>query len=1307
MATYQVTPPDQLDFTTPEQWPGWIRRFDRFRLASELSNKDGELQVNSLIYHMGDIAEDIFTSFGLSNEDAKVYDTVKNKFQQHFVAKRNTIFERAQFNIRCQKEGEPVETFILALHSLSEYCDYGALREDMIRDRIVVGILDSKLSEKMQLDPDLNLKKATDLVRQSEQVRKQQNIIRPKDEKPVEHVEAVVSRKGGHKPASGTPQKQYKQTYPPQCYWCGSKPSHPRSKCPAQTAICSKCSTTGHFAQVCKKSRFGNTTQANLHEIDCSGQAEAKHEEYAFLGSVTSQDNKPWTTELSLNSNKITFKLDSGADETAIPLSVFKHMNTDDIELQTPDKILRGAGGNTLPITGKFQCTLSSPKHRQTSETVYVVDNLHMPLLSRAAIARLQLLTLNIDSIVSIDTAKSQYPQLYDGLGVIRIGDPYDIKLEDNARPHAIHTPRRIPIPLLPKVKEELERMCELGIIEPVEQPTDWCACMVVVPKKDSPAVRICVDLTKLNQSVRREKLQLPTVEETLAQLAGAKIFTKLDATSSFWQIPLTESSALLTTFITPYGRFCFKRLPFGISSASEHFQRRISHILSNLPGVLSHIDDILVFGSSQQEHDDRLHAVLKRLQEAGLTLNHKCEFSKTEVGFLGHVINAEGIKSDSKKTQAIQDLEEPSNVSDVRRILGMANQLGKFCPNLAEITKPLRDLLSTKYDWNWGISQRQAFQQLKNILCDTPVLGLYDPSRETVVTADASSYGIGAALLQKQPSGVYSPIAYASRALSPTEQRYAQIEKEALASTWACERFNIYVLGMRFHLETDHKPLVPLLSSKSLDELPPRIQRFKMRLMKYDYTISHVPGKQLSTADALSRAPINTKDDSNLLPETSIYVDSVWSSLPASEGKLQSIKNNQDHDPILRCIKTYCQTQWPAREELLSPTRIYFAERGNLTVVNGLLLNGTRIVIPSNMRLEILALLHEGHQGISKTRALARRSVWWPGCSKQIEDLVVSCTTCARLKTVRAEPLMPTELPERPWQMVGTDLFQLKKSTYLAVIDYFSRYIEVAKISKYDSPEIIEKLKSIFARHGIPDIVRSDNGPQYSSEAFATFANEYGFLHITSSPHFPKSNGEAEASVKTLKSILMKCEDPYRGLLLYRTTPTANGYSPSQLLMGRQLKSMLPVHPNELKPKLPNFDEVLQKEKYAKLQQKSSHDRAHRVVELPALDPGDTVYVRDQKVKGVVSRKDESPRSYVVSTPTSIVRRNRVHLSLEPQTSLPESPITMNTECSQTPEASNQAGRPDHSDVPRTPQPREMRPRRERARPPRLIENC
>ena len=263
--------------------------------------------------------------------------------------------------------------------------------------------------------------------------------------------------------------------------------------------------------------------------------------------------------------------------------------------------------------------------HGQNSslQNILVIKDLKPNLLGLPAITALNL-AVRLDSAYT-SLVQDSFLSVFEGLD--NLGEPYTIKLQDSVTPYALFTPRTIPLPLLDKVEEELTKMESQGVISKVNQPTLWCAGMVAVPKK-SGAIRICVDLKWLNQCVMREVQPLPEVDNTLAKLSGARFFSKLDANSGFWQIPLSQKSCLLTTFITPFGHFCFNKLPFGISSAPEHFQKRMSNILKGISGVVCQMDDVLVFGSTREEHDARLIDVLNRIAQAGVTLNRdKCSF--------------------------------------------------------------------------------------------------------------------------------------------------------------------------------------------------------------------------------------------------------------------------------------------------------------------------------------------------------------------------------------------------------------------------------------------------------------------------------------------------------------------------------------------------------------------------------------------------------------------------------------------------------------------------------------------------------
>ena len=322
---------------------------------------------------------------------------------------------------------------------------------------------------------------------------------------------------------------------------------------------------------------------------------------------------------------------------------------------------------------------------------------------------------------------------------------------------------------------------------------------------------------------------------------------------------------------------------------------------------------------------------------------------------------------------------------------------------------------------------------------------------------------------------------------MTNTERRYAQIKKEALAATWACEKFTDYLLGRKFLIESDHKPLIPILNTKQLDNLPPRVLRFRLRLARYDYTVQHVPGKELFTADTLSRAPVSLTEEFTLQNKVETFVNLVVNnSLPASKHRLDEYREAQSKDSVCQQLFEYCRHGWPEKTSVTTEVAPYWKSRGFLSECDGLLLFGHRIVVPKSLQRETLQKIHAEHQGMERCRTRVSTSVWWPGVTTQMSQVVQQCTECAKNSTQSREPLIVSKLPDYPWQVVGTDLFELNGKNYLLTVDYIFRHPEVHELKSTTSASVINHLKSTFSRHGIPEVVRSDNGPQFSSLEFA-----------------------------------------------------------------------------------------------------------------------------------------------------------------------------------------------------------------------------
>lgn len=396
---------------------------------------------------------------------------------------------------------------------------------------------------------------------------------------------------------------------------------------------------------------------------------------------------------------------------------------------------------------------------------------------------------------------------------------------------------------LLSYPRGELTKLVDEKIISPVDQPTPWVSSVVVTTKK-SGALRVCVDPRPLNKALKRETYPMPILDEILPDLSQAKVFTTVDLRSGFWHCVLDEESSMLTTFNTPYGRYRWLRLPFGLSVSPEIFQKRVIQTLEGLDGVLNIADDILIYGvgdSPEQanvDHDRKLEALLQRCRERGIALNReKLKLRLKRVKFMGHILTDHGLEPDPDKIEAVLDMPTPQNAEDAQRLNGFVTYLSKFMPKLADVMEPIRRLTRKDTEWNWSEEQESALRKVKSLATDAPVLRYYDPTCQLEVQCDASQKGLGAALMQ-----CGQPIAYISRALTPTEQRYAQIEKECLAIVYALERFHQYTFGRSVLVYSDHKPLESILK-KPLASAPRRLQGMMMRLQRYDVTVSYERG--------------------------------------------------------------------------------------------------------------------------------------------------------------------------------------------------------------------------------------------------------------------------------------------------------------------------------------------------------------------------------------------------------------------------------------------------------------------------------
>ena len=777
------------------------------------------------------------------------------------------------------------------------------------------------------------------------------------------------------------------------------------------------------------------------------------------------------------------------------------------------------------------------------------------------------------------------------------------------------------------------------SVIKKMTEPTDWVSSIVISRRKNGK-LRICLDPKDLNKVIKRCHHKTPTLEEITHKFSGSRYYSELDAKNGYWSVVLDEESSRLTTFNSPFGRYCFRRMPFGLVMSQDVFQHRMDQILEKCPGTVSIADDIVVCGKTEAEHDWNLHNLMEVAKRHGLVFNsEKCELKVPQIKFFGMMYDKDGVHPDPVKVKDIKQRCSPESKTELQEFLGMVTYMSPFIPKLAEHTASLRSLLKKGVVYVWTESHEQDFQKIKGLICQETTLTYFNVHDETVIQVDASSRGLGAVLLQNN-----KPIAFASKSLSDAEQRYANIERELLAVVFGCERFHTYVYGKHFTIESDHKPL-EMIQQKPLTAAPPRLQRMLLRLQTYDVKIRYLPGKEMMLADSLSRSP--SKDS------TAIDLDLQIHHVQFTPQRLDQIRRETKQDAELKQLMETIVVGWPEkRRDVPRQIQPYWPFRDELAVEDGLVLKGPRVIIPRSLTPTILSKLHVGHQGVEKSKLRAKDCVYWVNLSKDIETTTAQCPTCQQYrKSQTRETLLPHEVPTRPWQTLGTGLFEFEGDNYLIIVDYYSKFPFIEKMPVHCTAKaVVEATKKIFSEQGIPQKVVSDNGPQFSASSYGAFAKEWRFLHVTSCPHYPQSNGLVERFIQTVKHSLAKAKasgnDPNMALLCIRTTPVdSNVPSPGELLFGRKLQGNLPV-------RIPNRDHR-RDEVYARLvekQQKQKNYYDQHARDLSHLVPGQEVRIQDHRTKGweqgVIRRQCQEPRSYVVESENgNWLRRNRRHI--------------------------------------------------------------
>ncbi|XP_055613061.1 uncharacterized protein K02A2.6-like [Uranotaenia lowii] len=1146
--------------------------------------------------------------------------------------------------------GESLDKFIQRLRDQGRLCGYG----EALDMRITEQVFDNSNSDALR---EVILKKKLMTV---QEIAEEGRILET----------LKVNKELLKKPTDENAIGQVRRNKEEHCYRCGEQGHFANNKkCPAMSEFCKKCNRKGHYAKQCKtkyKSAGEQSRSKNrVRQVRCSDKSSSSgsdsEESDNQLAQVYAAELASDVVTCFVGGVKLNWVVDSGAHVNVINRETYKLFRKNGCIMtksERSSKELKVYGDGRLKVYKVIKIDIAT-KSKTVHHEIYVVETRRgAKLLSKKTSMELGLLEIhgeifNIGKPCEPSIGKLKHVQV-------------EIKI-DSAIPPVQQSCRRLPIPLQPLVDEKLESLLKQDVIEPAPLDITWASPLVVTPKDGGRDVRICVDMRKANKAIIPEKHPLPTFEEIMPHLDGCKLFSKIDLVKAFHQIELAPNSRDITTFVTQDGYYRYKRLMFGMKVAAEIFQRCIERVLKGLKGVKVFIDDILVYASSKGEHDIRLKAVLNRLKEFGFTINEaKCEYGKSSVVFMGHLLSNKGILPSDDKVSAIKNFRRPQNATEMRSFLGLANYVGRFIPNLSTLSTPLRDMTIKNTKFRWNSAAKTAFTQIKEALANPKHLAYYGTQYPTILVTDASDTGLGAVLLQVVRSKP-RPISYASKSLSKTEKKYSTLDKEALAIVWATEPYEMYLRGLDFTIVTDHKPLVKIFSESSKPNQ--RQERWVLRMQSFRYSIVYSPG-ETNIADPLSR--LSECDIAKTFDKQTEHVLSaiVEVTKPTALTMSEIIRQSQEDEQIQCVRRALLDGDWNSVPKGFLPFKT------ELCSVKDVLLRANKIVIPEGLRAGVLDLSHVGHPGKEKMKRRLRAAVWWPGIDVDVEKKCRRCVECLMVSLPnKPEPLRIRELPSTAWFHLSADfLGPLPNGKYIFVlVDLYSRFVIAEFMTRTTSADVIRFLKQVFTRMGLPTVLTTDNAKNFSSQELKDYCVDFGIKLSHTTPYWPSANGEVERQNRSLLKVLKISQQKGTNLeealqeylYMYSVTPhSVTGVAPATLVFGRRFRDLFP-HWNEVEPL---DEEMRDRDNIIKHQTKESRDRRVGAKEA-SIQVGDEVLM-----KNTLPRNKLSPT--FLPTPTTVTTkhgssitvkapsgqeytRNSSHLKLIPRTQEERNPVS------------------------------------------------
>ena len=962
--------------------------------------------------------------------------------------------------------------------------------------------------------------------------------------------------------------------------------------------------------------------------------------------------------QVSINGVEFNFQPDSGSDVT---LCSRQHLR--DLEFKTNQKIplkpvtrnFRAANNSKIIFDGYFIAQLQTRSGQTCNTKMHV---LNMPPKDPPLIGEIELLKLglmrynpngefvkNINSfpkpIIKLDNPKykilfenlhEKYRKVFTGMGCLK-GYEAELQLTDDAM-EFYHKAVPVPIHLIDNATARLQEYIKTGLFEhvPPNEAILFCSRLLIIEEKKDK-LRLVGDYRQLNKYLRRHVIMpTPRVEDFLSKMRGARYFFKTDMNKGYWQISLSPRSRQYVTLSTHIGNLRPTRLCQGVICSGDIFDARVSAVIHDCAHTINQRDDLLLGHATLEGLYEEWKKVLKAFEAVNLTLDPEKTFGPLQrITFHGFIFDENGIYPDPAKVSSLRSATHPVHQEGLLSFICTVGWNQRFIYRFSEIVMPLRILAKTSGKFIWLPEHEQAFQHLKNALCDNTMNNHFIKGRETYLFVDAgkqqhtrnSPGALSAVLAQKHPDfeDEYLPIQFASRVLSDVETRYSQIELESLSIRFGCERFRYFLTGCEnIKIVTDCQALVNMYN-KNLTTTPRRILHMIIAIQDLDYTVIFRRGK-FNNADFLSRNPppisANSADQKVDLGMTDDLELAVVKAVRHSHNPVcmnmirEETLKDKDMQFLISCIRT---GHWKKhlKDERIKP---YLGMIHELNVIDDILFRGADIIIiPTALRHTVTKLLHDlGHQGESRTMALIKQYFFYPMMFPQVKAVTSSCEICQQTKLdQRMEPYGIRPTPKRPMEEVTMDHKGPVKGSYVLVfLDIFSRFIDIAFVNSTSMAATREPMLKYFSIFSTPLQIRTDNGPPFSSQEFTDFSHEQGFVHHSNTELSPIANAEIERLMKVIGSAIQRAdvlhpgkwkEEVLNSVKAYRATPHPElRKSPYEIMFGRKARpGTIAYAPqiteiNEYQDATERFESVAQRLYLSKVKRKEHFDKKKNV---------------------------------------------------------------------------------------------------------------